>query len=252
MENKMLKICSIIFALVGSAGTLYSIFASENIVFKIISISILSIGFISVVYVIAKEILKPKLVSGCNKVGIVDVFNVADSDPKKMKDEISNAKKIYLFFTTGKPFFNFFGDSLVKAMANQADIRIIVGTENSLFLNDINKIRKKGTSRDIHNEIKEIKEYLNNYWTRASKSGKFEIRHFSTEFRTNIILTESDKDKFGWITLITPPLLAENSISFMVKDNGVKENMYNQCKDHFNSVWEICAPTDTDLQSKPI
>ena len=148
-----------------------------------------------------------------------------------------------MFFTTGQGFLNTFQSEIVGAMLeNHAEVRIIVGRKNSPFLNSVGMIEKKYKTRNlkrkINPEIKVVKDFIPDFRTRTEGHGKVELKHFETEFRTSMILIESHTEKWGLITLTTPPYKAVESVAFMVKDTKNKNTVYKQCRKHFDAVWK--------------
>jgi hypothetical protein len=54
-----------------------------------------------------------------------------------------------------------------------------------------------------------------------------------------LIKDKKTERKWGWITLTLPPAKAVNTISFEIQSkNSSKDNIYNQCLEHFDAVWK--------------
>jgi hypothetical protein len=55
-----------------------------------------------------------------------------------------------------------------------------------------------------------------------------------------MILIESKSDeRWGWVTLTLPPLKAVDTFSFEIESKKSEyDNIYNQCKYHFDAVWK--------------
>jgi len=229
--------------MLGLIGTVFSIIENNNILFTIISISLLSIGFVIIIFIFLKEMIKPSFILKCNKFGIVDVYSNSN-ESRKIENKIKNAKTIDLFFQTGQAFFNKFQSAIVHTIKeNNTKIRIIVGKKDSVFLKDISnieiKFKNRSENRELNNEINAIEEFVHDFKARTHKDASIGLKHFSTEFRTSMILIKTLKDEWGWVTLTTPPLKTADSISFEIINNSNKDNIYKQCKKHFDSVWEM-------------
>jgi len=187
----------------------------------------------------------PPLLSKCLKIGILDIENHGKCSDLKMIDMIRNARSIDLFFYTGDGFFRVFQNHIVEALKNNnAEIRIIIGTENSLFLDDLNKIEVNNKiryeKRNINDEVGPIINFYNEFrTTRAPGCGSIELRHFRTELRMSLVLIKLNSNyEWGWVTLSMPPIKAIDTISFEIENNSENINLYKQCKNHFESVWE--------------
>lgn len=242
MKSKLVTIFSGCTTALGVVGILYNIFENGDLIYKALCGIVIFISFI----ILIKDFLRPSLILQCNKLGIIDIYYQKNSDKneKYLKRQIMDAKRIDLFFTTGQGFFNAYQSVIVDAMKkNRTEIRTIVGKKDSLFLNGAGEIEKKYGKRDkkqdINTEIDNIKNFIFDFRTRAGGSGKIEIKHFETEFRTSMVLIESDKEKWGLITLTTPPLKAVDSVAFVIKDIKDGKTIYKQCEEHFNDVWKI-------------
>ena len=229
----------------GAVGTLYNAVQSGDIVLKIIFIALLLIGIISAICIYLKEKINQPLLLKCNRTGILDIQHDGKCSNEKMSDKIRNAEKIDIFFYAGSGFFNAFQNELVDALEkNRAEIHIIIGTTNSLFLNDLDKIEFKyhrGSTRSISTEIDIIKSYIEEWREkRAVGKGTIELKHFSTELRMSMILIKlKNGEEWGWITLAMPPIKAIDTISFEIENNSEGVNLYKQSKKHFDSVWNI-------------
>jgi len=183
-----------------------------------------------------------KLFINIIKYGILDVFsqkNNSKKSDKLLSKKIRKAEEIKILFTTGSGFFGSYKTDLLAAIKNGAKIKILIGTKNSVFLNDINVIEDRVNKVvDINLEVDrvlgivtEIRESNNN------EKGSIELEHYSTEFRTSMILIKYKKEKWGKITLTLPPAKAADSLSFYIRGKIIIiekiENIYKQCKKHF-------------------
>jgi hypothetical protein len=244
MKDKLINIVLTVISALGAIGTIFTIFEKGNLVLKYSSIGIFIIGVIGIIYVFGKNILsklKDPLIEKCKMAGIIDIYGqFNEKDNNFMKRKIKDAEHIDLFFTTGKGFLNACQSELVTALKNGAKIRIIAGTNDSIFLKNVNDIEVQSKIRDknrsIHDEIDDMKIFINDFKTRSLGEGSIELRHFSTEFRTSMILLESKNGKWGWVTLTTPPFKAVDSVEFLIQCN-YKTDIYSQCKKHFDNTW---------------
>jgi hypothetical protein len=242
VKSRLVKIFLGCISALSVVATLYGIFVSGNLIYIVLCISIFIIGLM----ILIKDLLRPSLIIQCNKLGIIDAYCQKNSDKneKYLNQRILDANKIDLFFTTGQGFFNKYQAVIVEAMRrNRVEIRTIVGERDSVFLNGVSEIENKYgervKKRDINKEINTTEDFILDLRKRAEGKGQIELKHFKTEFRTSMILIESDTEKWGLITLTTPPFKAAESVAFVIKDTKDENVIYKQCEKHFENVWKI-------------
>jgi hypothetical protein len=224
--------------LFGSIASIISLLVSNPKTVILLAFVIVSIGLI----------LKYKLVINSIKYGLLDVFSQKDNTQKsnkKLSKKIRNAKKIDILYTTGAGFFGAFKTEFISALKeNGADIRVLIGAKNQLFLKDVSDIEGRPPVDDINLEVEKVIGTIAEIRKAAGVDDtRIKLEHFSTEFRTSMILIDSGEKKWGKLTLTLPPLKAADSISFYIGGgklsyNKNSDNIYEQCKDHFNKLWD--------------
>jgi len=233
--------------------------AVVTIIAAVINIAIQSPLFIILVFIfltVAFLLLFIRQFIKMNTVGIINIFPQEDNDilhKNKLKNKIENANIIRLFFTTGRGFFINNKDAVSTAIKNGAEIQVLLAKKDSAFLSDVAIMEKNAVETlsldSIHKEVDDVYDKIS--LIRAEQSakveGKIAVKYYETEFRMSIILIETkDKNDWGWVTVTLPPAKAVNTISFEIERNKhakdkskhTKDNMYTQCKTHFDSVWE--------------
>jgi len=230
--------------------------AVVTIIAAVINITMQSQLFIILVFIfltVAFLLLFIRQFIKMNTVGIINIFPQEDNDllhKSKLKNKIENAKIIRLFFTTGRIFFINNKDALSTAINNGAKIQVLLAKKDSTFLSDVAIMEKKYAETlsldSIHKEVDDVYDKIS--LIRAEQSakvkGEISVKYYETEFRMSMILIESaGKNDWGWVTVTLPPAKAINTISFEIEQNkhATKDNMYTQCKTHFEDVWEKIA-----------
>jgi len=194
-------------------------------------------------------LLKCNLLINSIRYGLLEVFSQKDNTQKsnvKLSKKIRKAKEIKILFTTGAAFFGNFKTDLLKALKYHGDdikVKVLIGAKAQLFLNDVNGIEGRPPKENINSEVDKIIGII--AWIRE-KAGvddrRIELRHFSTEFRASMILIDPGKGrKWGKLTLTLPPAKAIDSMSFYIRskilNNKNSDNIYEQCEDHFDELW---------------
>lgn len=222
--------------------------------------------FILIVFKIKQQRNEKQLLNACKEVGI-DVIDLPNKggemirhnfilDELKRKgvlEEINKPTKGYLvkdilsidiIYTTGSPFFNYFRDILLQSARMGAIIRILIATKGSDFLSDLAALQIEGEEfarktldnyiTDVEGIIKEI-----NNLARNVNVVPIQLMHYRTEFRNTIVLIETRQTKIGFITLMLPPKISHNLLSFTINGNDMEneQNLYRMSKEHFNHVW---------------
>ena len=204
---------------------------------------------ILLILVFALIVLIPtyKLIINSIRYGLLDFFSQKDN-PKKsdkvLSEKIRKADEIKILFTTGAGFFSSFKTSLIPAIKNNATIKILIGAKDQLFLNDVNRIEGRPINSNINLEVDQVIRVVEEIRKAAGVDNtRIELKHFSTEFRTSMILIDSGKGKWGKLTLTLPPAKAADSMSFYIRGklfyNKNKDNIYEQCENHFDEIWKI-------------
>jgi hypothetical protein len=223
-------------SVIGSIASILSLLISnpKTIILLALVLAIVSISLI----------LKCKLLINSIKYGLLDVFSQKDNTQKsnlKLSKKIRNAKKIDILYTTGAGFFGAFKTDFLSALKNEATIRVLIGAKGGLFLKDVNDIEGRTDDNDINPEVESVNRIIAEIRQQAEVADtSIMLEHFSTEFRTSMILIDSGKEKWGKITLTLPPLKAADSISFYIKGkpNKNSDSIYEQCQKHFNELWK--------------
>jgi len=194
-------------------------------------------------------ILTYKLIINSIKYGLLDIFSQKGNFHKFdviLSKKIRKANEIKILLTTGARFFNNLRADLLSAIKdnNAESIKILIGTKDHVFLNDVKKIEDRADKNDINSEIDTVIGIIEGIRKEAGDLGnRIELKHFSTEFRASIILIDSGKEKWGKITLTLPPAKASDSMSFFIRGkifyNKKADNIFEQCENHFNKIWSL-------------
>ena len=195
--------------------------------------------------------IQEQIVAQNKNAGIISIIKLSHDfgkNPPVVVEKLKNARYVKVFFNTGKTFFANNSETIREAakMGKTEKVQVLIASEKSKFLEDIEIIEKKaGTIFDplrVKEEIDGVRKELDAI-NSATKKETVEIRYFDTEYRISIILIESvNGEKWGWLTLALPPVKTIESIAFEIEKNDKVNNIYNLCENHFNAVWEKLKP----------
>jgi len=217
--------------IIGISGALASTIALKapyNYVLTTISCILLIVAFVSLLR--EKLRIKPKLelIQACKNLGIVKIIETEYYH--QMNEKIANAKNIKIIADTAHALIINQETGIVKALENNAIIKILLAKVDSPYLKDLEILdgRKSGA---LTIEINQTLERLKAIRKQTNK-GMLEIKFFSTHHRLTCVLC----DDWCWLTLTIPPRRSYNSPSLEIqktKENG----LYAYCNKHFDEIW---------------
>jgi hypothetical protein len=186
------------------------------------------------------------LVEPCNKLGISFISLDGIAPKETMQKNLSEAKEIRFISTSGVRFFEINKPQLVNAVANGCKIKVLVPHPESEFVKDVEKSEAKYSDRIgiadeisiVINRLTDIVGEANSRQIDENKIGSAFVGFFTTHLRSAITICENQEKKWGWFTVILPPLRAAETVSFELENSG-NEPLIDSCIKHFERTWEI-------------
>jgi len=175
-----------------------------------------------------------------NKYGIKEL-SVAVGCVDKIKEKKEKITSLKIIAVSGNVLIKLLKPIIEYAVSNKnASIQVIIGTEYSNFINEVELI-EDGENRvgNISEEIKGVVGYLKEYSSNAYKNKKshlgcIEVKKFNTQLREAITIIN---DEWAWVTLNLPPERCGQSLSLEFEKEG--ETPYiNSVIKHFDEVWK--------------
>ena len=167
----------------------------------------------------------------------------------------AKADRIRIMYTSGKGFFvdNKRNQKMIeRAIQRGATIQVLLATENSDFVKDIETSEIIAGTRIGDKRISEEIQRSENYL----KSQGVEVRHYRSEYRMAMMIADyyiRGTDEYckckseGWLYISLPPYWTKESIILKseikyteARENGINEtdNIVEMMNRHFQTIWD--------------
>ncbi|MEW6350840.1 MAG: DUF4062 domain-containing protein [Thermodesulfobacteriota bacterium] len=180
--------------------------------------------------------------------GIAKIVPDGKADSRTMSSSLEASTEIRIIVISGTRFLDGYRRSIVKAISSGAEVRLLIPKPESEFVKDVGLSERDGEdgerrAEEIAQEIREAEPRFVEYLREARRGqprsilnlGTISIGYYTTLFRSTMILCDK---KWGWLTIMVPPLRASESLSFELIRTG-DECFLHDCIRHFDRTWEI-------------
>jgi hypothetical protein len=176
----------------------------------------------------------------CKSQGITLVSQHGIAESPRMMVQLKFSRQIRIMVTNGDNLFEIYRLSLIQALMNGADIRVLVPKPGSDFVKDVEEsesihVKRKGFDQRIMNVEVRLKDCLEEARSNSPASlGTASVGFFTTHLRSTMVLCED----WGWLTITLPPLRATETVSFEIERIG-ENSLLSACIRHFDCTWDI-------------
>lgn len=163
-------------------------------------------------------------------------------------EKVRTSQVIRIIATSAVQFIESNASSLVEALANGCDLRILLPEPDGIFVKEVELL--EGLERErptrIADEIRSVVVALSGALQdaaefamrerSASRLGTVNIGYFSTQLRMTMILCD---ESWGWVTMTLPPSRSADCPSLELCGKGTRP-LLSLCLAHFDHLWESC------------
>jgi hypothetical protein len=181
------------------------------------------------------------------EIGITRV-SVGGSGGTVLVEKVRTSRVIRIIATSAVRFIESNTSSLVEALANGCDLRILLPEPEGIFVKEVELL--EGLERErptrIADEIRTVIVALSGALQEAaefagrersvSPLGTVNVGYFSTQLRMTMILCD---ESWGWVTMTLPPSRSTDCPSLELSGKGTRP-LLSLCQAHFDQMWELC------------
>jgi Domain of unknown function (DUF4062) len=154
-----------------------------------------------------------------------------------MGQRLRVAKEIRIISTVGHRLIEAQREALIGAVRNDADFRMLTPLEDGLFASDVEEIEQRNSPADkLATETEMLRNRLHEIARSSHGHGSIALGRMTTQLRVTATTTEN----WGWLSLTLPPLRTSGTASFELVDAG-ERSLLHSLHDHFDAVWEIVS-----------
>jgi len=179
------------------------------------------------------------LLRNCKRLGIIRIHRdskIVDDLPERLR----HARTIKIMVVSGNLFIRQFKDELVTALKNRGYVKVLLATSGTDFVKEVEEAEAPTRAGQIGHELEQVEKLLIEYLTEANRgdvsgfSGRIELGHFRTQFRSCLIICD---DNWAKLTFSLAPKRSVQTPAMELK--FCPSGLLADCIQHFDRIWQL-------------
>lgn len=226
-------------SIISLAGTLAGLPQAHPLKLPLIALSAAVLTFTIAISLYSPLLALSRIAGASVQLGIVQIYARGHGDQHQARIMAKARGSLRILVVSGRALIFGRKEAIVDALANGANLQILLATPHSQFVRDIESAESPQRQGEISREIASVEKLLTEYVGEAKKkavgaAGSVSVGYYSTELRCSLILCDTE---WGWLTINLPPRRAVETCSFELR--AVNEGLLAAANSHFDRVWQM-------------